>query len=329
MRGDDVLVTGASGLVGSHLTERLVRAGHRVTCLLRHSSSTMWLPAEGVNVVRETMPGPVDRLARVISGHRVVFHVAGAVKAHDLAGFMRANADLTEDLVRACLRAEARPERVVIVSSVGAVGPPRPGTRLDETARPAPVTDYGRSKLEAERRALAFADRIDVVILRPGAIYGPRDRAALPLFRAAAMGLFPALGGPGQVLDLVHVADVVQALELAGQVDVASGEVFVVGAGREVTAREFASILGQVVGRRVRAAPVPRPLLHGAAAAAGLWARLTRRPGVLTTQKIPELVARWSLDISKARRVLGYEPRIGLREGLADTMTWYRSVGWI
>lgn len=329
MDESSVLVTGGTGFVGSHLVEVLLQRGFRVTCLIRRTSDRRYLQDPRLRLVETELCGNAAELARLVSGHQRVFHLAGAVRALDQAGFLRANAQTTEELVEACLAAAEPPRRFVLVSSAAASGPPPEGERLSEAQPPRPVTEYGRSKLEGERRALRFAADLSLVIVRPGAIYGPRDRETLPLFRAARAGLLPALGGAGQVVNLAHVSDIVEGILLAGERPLRSGEVLLLGAEREHSLTEVAQHFERLLGRRVRLLPVPGPLLASAAFLAQSWARLRGQPAMLSLQKLPELRASWRFDLTAARERLGFSPRWTLEAGLADTLAWYRREGWL
>jgi dihydroflavonol-4-reductase len=325
----NALVTGGTGFLGWNLVEELLRRGVAVTCLVRRSSDTRALSRLGVRLVTADLPGPDPALVELVSGHQVVYHVAGAVKALDLDGFLRANAFVTDAICAACVAAARPPRRLVLMSSLGAVGPAAPGDVLTEEQEPRPVTDYGRSKLEGERRALAYRDRIQLVIVRPTAVYGPRDRELLPVVKMARHGLVPLMGGPNQIVNVVHVADVVQATILAGEREVESGEVFHVGDVRDYTMTELGALLCGLFGRRPRFLPLPRALVYAAALGAELSGRLRRRPAVFDRQKVPELRASWMMSVSRLRNRLGWAPRWDLAAGMRATVAWYRREGWL
>jgi len=327
--GGTALVTGGTGFVGMNLVEELQRRGVAVTCLVRRSSDTRALQQLGVRLLTAELPGPDPQLVELVSGHDVVYHVAGAVKALDLAGFLRANATVTDELCAACVAAARPPRRFVLMSSLGAVGPADPRATLTEAQEPRPVTDYGRSKLEGERRALAWRDRLEVAIVRPTAVYGPRDRELLPVVKMARRGLVPLLGGRDQVVNLVHVDDVVQATILAAERPVESGEVFHVGDLRGYSMAEFGELLSGLFGRRARFLPLPRALVFAAALGSEIGGRLRRKPAIFNRQKVPELRASWVMDVSRLRDRLGWAPRWDLPTGLRATVAWYRQEGWL
>ena len=323
------LVTGATGFVGSHLVDCLLRRGYEVTCLLRSTSNRQWLDGKPVRLVECELLGNHSELRRAVSCQGVVFHVAGAVRALDYEGFLRVNADATEEILRACVEAEEPPQRFVLVSSVAACGPGSDAEPITERSAAWPVSEYGRSKLEAERRALPFANAIELVIVRPTAIYGPRDRETLPLVRLARHGVLPAFAGKEQVHNLCYVEDIAEGIALAGEASVDSGAQFLLGAAEEHTMEQLAEVLCRQFGRGAILLPMPRSVLYSVACVSEAWARLIRRPAMLNRQKVQELVASWRLDISAARERLGYEPRWSLEQGLTDTVGWYRKHGLV
>jgi nucleoside-diphosphate-sugar epimerase len=326
MSAGDVLITGATGFIGSHLADELLARGRHVSCLLRRTSDRRWLDSKPLRLVEGELLGNAE-LSRIVDGQEVVYHVAGAVRAPDEETFLRVNARATEELLTACLAATSRPRRVVLVSSVAACGAPPPGETLTERQAPAPVTAYGRSKRAGEERALAFKDRIEIVIVRPTVVYGPRDREVLPLLKLARRGFLPVFGGRDQVLNLCHGADIALGTALAGEANVPSGSIYLLGDSRNYPIAELTQIFGSVVGRRVRALYVPRALLRSAAWSAGTWARIRGRAAMLCPQKVPELTASWPLSIEAARRDLGYEPPRELAVRLAETVRWYEEEG--
>ncbi len=322
-----VLLTGATGFLGRHLLEALRARGRTITCLVRPSSDTTWLEGAGVRVVRAAMELPSDTLEAAVAGHPTVLHVAGAVRALDYADFLLANAEVTDALARACVATGAASHRFVLVSSVGATGPAPPGEALTEEHPPGRCTDYGRSKWEGEQRLLALRDRLPCTIVRPTAIFGPHDREMLPVLKLASAGWLPAFAGPAQIYNLAHVDDIVQGVLQACEASPPSGARYLLGGPEELSAAALASLLGEVLERPVRLLPLPRSLLWCAALLSELGAAVAKRPAMLNRQKIPELTGSWRLDLGRARRELGYEPRIGLAEGLRETLGWYRQPG--
>src|SRR3990172_2848019 len=168
------LVTGATGFIGSHLTEELIRRGYSVTCLVRKASSPRWLDGIEATMVCGDCEdeGSLNGLS---ADFDYIFHLAGLTKAKRDDDFFRANSGGTENLLRVLSRKARRLKRFLYLSSLAAVGPSEDGAPLSERAAPHPVSSYGRSKREGEEINLRNRDRIPVTILRPPAVYGPRD----------------------------------------------------------------------------------------------------------------------------------------------------------
>ncbi len=322
-----VLLTGATGFLGGHLLAALRAQGVQVTCLLRPSSDASGLEGSGCSLLRHTMDQPDDALIQAVTGHPTVLHVAGAIRALDYQAFLRANAEVTQALAQACVRAPTATARFVLVSSVGATGPAVPGEQLTEAHAPGERTDYGRSKWEGEQCLLALKDQLLCTIVRPTAIFGPCDREMLAVLKLARLGWLPAFAGPDQIYNLAHVDDIVHGILLACGAPLPSGSCYLLGGGQEHSATDLAVVLGRVLERRVSLLPLPRAVLWMVAAASELVAAILRQPAMLNRQKIPELTGYWSLDLSRARAELGYQPRVELEQGLRDTVRWYRQQG--
>ncbi len=320
-----VLVTGASGLVGSHLVELLNQSGARVRILARKTSNLRWV--EGIDFekhIGDVTQAP-EELLPAVEGVEVVYHVAGCVKALRKKTFFEVNAQGTGNLLQACLSLQTPPRRFVLVSSAGAAGPSPTDAALTEDVPPRPLTPYGWSKLAAEELAREYMDRLSITILRPAAIYGPRDTELLPAFQAVKSGLAARLGVAPRRFNMCHVRDVARAVMLAGSVEAAGSGTFLVG-GQNTDQSELVAAIAKAIGKkRVYSPPVPGFLIYFAALLSSAVGQVTRRPRIFTWENAPRLLARnWTMDISKARRVLGYRPDYDLDTGVRDAIDWYR-----
>jgi len=327
--GGTILVTGANGFVGSHLAEALHEAGSRLRLLVRKGGDHRALEPFRDRLVFGDVRQP-GSLLEAVRGTEVVFHVAGITWAARNGDFYRVNADGTGAVVAACRAARPRPRRLVLVSSLAAAGPSPDGRPLTEEAEPRPVNHYGRSKLEGERRALEAAADLEVVIARPPAVYGPRDRDVLFFFRCVERGLLPLVAPPGQLLSLIHVADLAQGLRALGEAPEARGRTYFLTGPADTTLRGFADAIARALGRPYRALPVPRPVrwaLGCAGELAGwLWgsARLPTRDRFRMLEQ-----PAWVCSSDRAAREIGFRPRLDPVAGAADTARWYREQGWL
>ena len=325
-----VLVTGANGFVGSHIVDRLVRLQIPTVALLRPNGDRAFLTGQLANV--ELRTGRFDDAAALdaaLEGITLVIHCAGATNARNREGFFAVNHGVTRELVAAVNRRSAQIQRFLLVSSLAAAGPGTPMTPRTENHAPAPVSDYGRSKLAAEQEVIQ-GSQTDWTIIRPPAVYGPRDREFLRLFKAAKSHLRPTFGGGKQALTLVFVQDLAAVIVAALTHPRASREIFFAGSTEVVTTTELATGVAAAVDSWTMPLPLPNAVLWLACHWAGLATRITGKANVLSPQKWAELKAPgWVCEVSKLQRNLGCSCPTDLTEGLARTRSWYQENGWL
>jgi nucleoside-diphosphate-sugar epimerase len=322
------VVTGATGFVGSHLAERLVAGGADVTCLVRPTSALGWLRPLPVRLCQTSLFDPRE-LREVVAGADVVFHVAGRIRAARAGHFYRDNVDATRALARACADATPGVGRLVVVSSQAAAGPAPLERPAREDDPPRPLSDYGRSKLLAEEAAREAAGPVEVAVVRPPTVYGPRDPALLPLFRLVRWRVAPRLPS-NPVVSLVHVYDLVELLWLAGVAPAAAGRTYFGAQEPPTPFDELVRLVGDAQRGRPLQVPVPGPLLLAAGALSGALNRLRRDPRPFDLAKAREMLrSGWVCSSERARHELDWHPRIAHADGLADTAAWYRRHGWL
>lgn len=322
------VVTGATGFVGSHLAERLVAEGADVTCLVRPTSPLGWLRPLPVTL-REASLFDAESLRAAVAGADVVLHVAGRIRAAKPADFYRDNVEATRVLARACVEAPNAAMRLVVVSSQAAAGPAPSERPIREEDPPRPLSDYGRSKLLAEEAAREVGDRVEVVVVRPPTVYGPRDPALLPLFRMIRWRVAPRLSS-NPVVSIVHVADLVDLLWRAAIDPAATGRTYFAAQEPTASFRDLVRLVGRATGGRPLELPVPAPLLLAGGALSGALNRLRREPRPFDLAKAREMLrSGWVCTAERARQELGWRPRIPHADGLAETAAWYRRHGWL
>jgi len=319
-----IFVTGATGLVGSHVAEEALRRGHRVRALVRESSDTRWLDEWGVEKVVGDLTDP-DALRRGTDGADWVFNCAAKVGDWGtLEEFRQLNVEAFRHLLDAAI--DSRIQRFVHVSSLG-VYEARNHFGTDETIPPAAesLDAYTRSKVEAEELALKYVSKkgLPLSIVRPGFIYGPRDRTVLPkLLKTLQAGRFAYFGSGNQVLNCIYVKNLVQGIFLAAEVPEAIGEVFNLTDGGRVTKRDFVGRVAQLAGLRPPRRAIP---LWLAWTLAVLMERRAKRlkstePPLVNKARYKFLGLNLDYSIAKARRVLGYNPLFTTEQGLLESI---------
>ena len=328
-------VTGGTGFIGSHLVEHLVDQGYRVTCLIRKTSNLRWLnhllaaKSPQVELVIGDLHDP-NLLVEHVRDTDLVFHLAGLTKAPDTAIYDRVNAEGTKHLIEACLGTQTNLDRFVYCSSLAAVGPSRDATPNTEDVTPQPLTDYGSSKLRGELIAREYADRLPITIIRPPAVYGPRDADIFLFFRMINRGVMPILGDADKLLSLVHVKDLVAGIYTAAVSERAIGETYFLTDGDIHTWRDIERVIADALEKRPIQVKVPFFLLDFISIFTEAAAKITRQTPTLNRQKVQDLKQRlWICDSTKAQKELGYRPIYSLQKGIQETADWYRANGWL
>jgi len=324
----NVFVTGATGFVGAHLVKALQARGDTINALVRRPALAErlgWGPQ--VRVVRGDL-GDEAALREGSAGADVVYHVAGQIAARNAADFMVCNRDGTANVLEAARDGGAR--RVVFVSSLAVAGPTTPGHPLDETRAPAPVTDYGRSKLAAE--VLVRAMPFEWTIVRPPMVYGEWDRATLKIFQLARRGFVPVFGDGSQELSVIHAEDLARSLIAAGTGAAAAGRVYFAAHPTITTSRDLVVAVGRALGREraPRILPVPPFVARGVLWTTGTLAHLAGRATVLSADKSNEFLApAWTCRSDALTRDTGWRAQVALDDGLRRAASWYREAGWL
>lgn len=323
-----VLVTGASGFLGGHVVEVLRARGHAVRVLVRATSAVEHL-AEGMERVVGSLEDEAS-LAQAVEGVDAIVHAAGLTKARSEDEFRRVNVEGTRRVVDAARPHAGRLRRFVLVSSAAAGSPTTTPAPRDPATPDRPVTRYGKSKLEGEQAALAAAGALPLVILRPPALYGPRDRETLPLYRGARWGLRFVMRGGVTHASMLHGRDCAAAIADLVERDCPPGRVYPVDDGEVHAVADVIRAIAREVRPTTLEIPVPLAVLRALASAAELVARLGGPTTVLDRDKIAEFQGPcWVVGHEAITRELGWRPAIRIDEGIAETARWYRDAGWL
>jgi len=316
-----ILVTGATGFIGFHLCHRLLKEGYEVFGLIRNPQKDL---PKGVNPLWGDLKGNLPEL----KGFDSVFHLAALTKAVRDEDYFRVNEKGTELLIKRLLEDDFS-GKFIFLSSLSAQGPTTKNRPLREDDPPHPVSPYGLSKLKAEEKLQRYASHFRVIILRPSIVYGPKDEYMLHFFKLIQKRFLPLLRDE-QWLSLCYVEDLVEALLLCLKKEVKSGEVFLISDGQTYSLHQLADMVASILKVNYIKIRVPPVIARGIALLCEMVGRLKGKPMPFNLNKLSEsLQEAWLCDISKAKKVLGFEPKYDLKEGLFLTINWYKAQGWL
>ena len=327
-----VLVTGASGFIGSFIVEAALDKGYDVWAAVRKSSSRQYLQDERIHLIELNLDSE-EQLREQLKGCQFdyVVHAAGVTKSLRKEDFRRINTAGTKNLVRALQTLATPPRRLVYLSSLsimGAIREEQPYTEIQESDTPRPNTAYGQSKLEAEQ--WLATQPLPYVILRPTGVYGPRERDYFMMAKSIKAHTDFAVGFKPQDITFVYVTDVVQAVLLAMEKG-PSGRSYFLSDGEVYQSSTFSTLIRRELGNPwwIRIT-TPLWLLRIVTCCGEYVGHLTGRVTALNNDKYNILRQRnWRCDISPARRELGYEPQVKLAEGVRRSIRWYKENGWL
>ncbi len=323
------IVTGASGFVGSHLVDYLISKNHYVKCILRETSSTRWLKDKPVEIVYSSLYDK-EKLKEALKDADYLFHVAGVVKAKDEDGYFKGNVETTRTLLNALTEIENKIKKIVIVSSQTACGPSLNGLPCTEEAPEHPITAYGRSKLEEERLAKSYMNKLPITIVRLPAIYGERDTEIYKLFKTYKMGIMLLVGFNDKKFNLSHVSDVVNGIYLAAMSEKSNGQTYFIASEKYYSWKEVVEVIKKVFGKKALIIRVPHFIVYAVAAIAEFLALFNSRAATFNLEKAKDFVQEnWTCDVSKAQNELGYSQKVSLEVGIKRTINWYKEMKWL
>lgn len=323
------VVTGANGFVGSHLVDNLLAKGFKVRCIVRKSSNLQWLADKNVEIYDS---GLFDKegLRKSFKDANYIFHVAGVVKSKTPEGYFKGNVETTKILLEVALENKSTLKRFLLVSSGTVTGPSKDGTPLTEASNCFPITTYGKSKLEGEKIALSYKDRLPITICRAPAVYGERDTEIFIYFQSFSKGLTTTIGFNKKELSLIHAVDLVEGFYLAAASEKAIGEIYYISSEKYYTWQEINSVTSKVLNKKPIILKIPHFLVYTISAFAQFFAMFSKKPATLNIEKARDITQQfWIFDTSKAVKALGYKQKISLEEGIKRTCEWYKQVKWI
>lgn len=324
-----LLITGASGFVGFHLIEAALSKDLDVYAAVRKTSDIKHLAAYNINYVYPDFSN-IDSLAKDVNqnNYDFIIHAAGTTKAKNEEEYNRVNTSYAVNLAAAAARSRVRLKKIVFISSLAALGPlVKADGLITETSIPAPVTAYGKSKLLAEEKLKDIG--LPLIVLRPTAVYGSRDKDIFIILKTFSKGFEPYIGTTNQRLSFVYAKDLaLVSINALFAPDHANGS-YNITDGYCYTRYDMANITKEVLNIRTLKVHLPLPFVKGLAILLEKTYAMVGKTPALNLEKLNELTAvNWCCNIKKARNNLNYNPAYNLERGLKEALEWYKQNKW-
>jgi nucleoside-diphosphate-sugar epimerase len=331
------LITGATGFIGSILVDSLFarqqqnNRASKVFCLVRRTSSLKWLESFPIEFIHgDLFASQGEALIPILPEISHVIHLAGVTKARTEGEYFRANGEATRHLLQLCGRHAKKLQRFVYVSSLAAAGPSADGHLVTENETSRPVSIYGRSKLAGEAACQEFCRELPITIIRPPAVYGPREKDIYQYFKQVKLGVRFRLGWRERKASMIHAQDLANGILLASEHPAAVGETYFMTNPQPYDWHELGQALAMAMQKKTIALTLPEFVAPVLAAFSELGAKITGKPALLNFDKIKELRQYyWVCSGEKAKQQFGFVPAISIQDGLKMTWQWYRENGWL
>ena len=321
------LITGATGFIGSHLAESLYKKGYEVSCIVRKTSNLKWIEGFDIKLI-EGDCSDKNSLGDCMKDFDYIFHLAGITKTNYKEDFYSINAKGTENIIGAVEKYNPNVKRFVYLSSLAAFGPRVKSNLPNERCKPNPVSDYGKSKLGGENAVLQYSDTLPISILRPAAVYGPRDKDFFLLFKFIKNGVLPYQGNGN--ISLIYIDDLIDAIIYTAEKEKTVGKTYFISDGMVYSNDEVINVIASALNTKVLRIKLPKPFLTIIGFFGEKISKITGKNTIINRDKIKEFMfTDWVCDITKAKNDLCFKPKIGIKEGIKWTADWYRIHKWL
>jgi nucleoside-diphosphate-sugar epimerase len=307
----------------------LLTEGFHVRCLIRPNQTNLrWLQGLPVDLVRGNLSNS-ESILKCIEDVEYIIHIAGITKAKYQSEFFTGNVTTTNNLLLAASQLKHL-KKFCFISSLTAVGPSSTGMPVNETTPCHPITAYGKSKLDAERICKSYSEKVPIVIIRPPAVFGPRDTDTLEIFKWVNHGLKPVLGSSAKTLSLVYAPDLAKGIIRATFDERTTGETYNIADPTIFTFSFIIDYLATLIHKRTIQVHLPKGLVYSMAGITQFVSYLGKRPAVLNIEKARDLLQKhWVCDPRKIQEHIGFQTSTSIYDGVNKTFTWYKDKGWL
>jgi nucleoside-diphosphate-sugar epimerase len=324
----NILVTGGTGFIGTNVIEKLSGNKNQIKCLSKDFLNTGDLVKLKVEIINGDLNNGVA-WENILPEVDIIYHIAGVTRAKTNKEFYAGNYLATRNLLKACLNHCTKLKRFVYISSLTAIGPSIDGVTVNEETAYHPVSEYGKSKMLAELEVMKCRDKIPVTILRPSAVYGPRERDMYMYMKSIKQGIQLLIGYKQKYLNLIYVDDLAEGIISASLNSSAEDQVYFLGSEDAYRNEEIGETIARVIQKNIINIHLPHCMVFTVCGIEEMFGRIFQKHVYLNLQKAHELIqAKWTCSIEKAERELGFCPRTSLYEGFWKTYQWYLEKGW-
>lgn len=309
----------------------LLERGFAVRCIARKTSNLRWLEGKNIEIVNAELSDE-DSLSKAVKNVDYVFHSAGLVAAKNYDEFLKANRDGTIKLIEAALKHAPKIKRFLFVSSQTASGP---SVSLEEPKTEdmlcLPITSYGKSKKAAEDAVYSYKGKIPFTIVRPPAVYGPRDTATLSIFQTVKAGLGTMIGLKPKYISLVHSSDLTRGIVDAALAENTNNETYFVASEEIYNWDRLLEAMKIALGKSfIFKVKIPHSVVLSLGAISGLLGKLSNKPPVFDFEKGRDFIQNfWTCSPRKAMLDFGYRQETSLERGMIETVKWYKEHKWL
>lgn len=321
-------LTGANGFVGSHIAESCLKEEFQLTCLLRKSSDTTFIR----NLIYTRVTGDINdenALSRFVRNQNIIIHNAGLTKAKNESEYMEVNANGTKNILNAILQFNPKIRRFILISSQAAVGPTSSSEPLDESIPKRPITAYGRSKARAEEICQEYSNKIPITIIRPPAIFGPREKDIYEYFRIINKGIQPVIGQEN-TFSVVSIQNLVKGILISIHKQNKNLECYFITDEGDYTWDQFSSMIADQLNKKPIKIKIPNWIVIIMVGINEVYSKIFKKAVLLNKEKLKEMKqTRWVVTSQKATKELGYRPVLTTKQAIAITVDWYKENGWL
>ncbi|MGF1670680.1 MAG: NAD-dependent epimerase/dehydratase family protein [Balneolaceae bacterium] len=322
----NTFVTGGTGFIGSHLVDYLLEDKNtsNIKCLIRNHEK--WLKGKDYIPVRGDLHN-ISVLQKALENVDIVYHLAGVVMASSQKEFDRANVEATENILRVAQKSGVK--KMIILSSLAAAGPSN-GRPLIESDPMNPISKYGESKKKMELMIHNSADDLSVSILRPPAVYGPREDQIYTFFKLMSYGISPMVGdGSKPKISMVYVQDVIQGIVKAAEHASDGINTYFISGTEIYNWNYIRDTTNKVLGKKTVPIRIKPKIVKKIASVIETSASVFGKYPVFNKEKANEMIHEWTCSNAKAIEELGYHPEYSLEEGISRTIHWYKKHHWL